>query len=130
MDSADTAGQTREIDLVRFVFALPSPLPVPDGWIYANGVPDEYGVPDPAIDPLVALTFFQVEADVDVMRGPLFAVLEVERRLGLLPDPLSSGVQTTIQRGRDPAWAPITEVGSPGTTTPARAGRPQNPPPP
>lgn len=128
MHNAETAEQPHEVDLVRFVFAMPSPLPVPDGWRYANGVPGE-GVPDPAIDPLVALTFFQVEADAEVMRGPLLAVLEVERRLGLLPDPLTGEDEISVQRGRYTVVDAVTEVGSPETPSPAWDGRPQNLPP-
>lgn len=129
MDSGDSAGQPHEIDLVRFVFALPSPLPVPDGWIYANGVPDGYAVPDPATDPFVALTFFQVEANEEVLRGPDLAVLEVERRLSLLPDPSSSEGGSSVQPGRYTVVDAVTEVGSPVTPPPGWDGRPQNLPP-
>jgi len=67
VDSAGTARHSDEIDLVRFLFALPSPLSVPYSWVYANGVPDGDGVPDPESDPLVALKFYQVEADEEVL---------------------------------------------------------------
>lgn len=118
-----------EIDLVRFLFALPSPLPVPDGWVYANGVPDGDGVPDPETDPLVALKFFQIEADEEVLRGPELAVLEVERRLDQTADPIASEDTSSLQLARYTVVEAVTEVASPDAPSSAWNGQPQNLPP-
>jgi hypothetical protein len=129
VDSAETQGQPHEIDLVRFVFALPSPLPVPDGWIYATGIPDGDGVPEPTSDPLVALKFFQVEADEEVLRGPDLAVYEVERRLGRVTDPSADENTSSAQRVRHTVVEAVTEADSPDAPPPGWDGQPQNLPP-
>ena len=71
----------RDVTLGCFVFALPDPLPFPDGTTIAAPVGDQPHselLPD---DPLVTLTFHQVTSSVGRTRGSYEAIAEVVSRL-------------------------------------------------
>lgn len=65
-----------DVTMLRWFFALPEPLPFPNGWTVTERIadkPDESGIDDP----MVTVIFWQVSSEHGRIRGSLQAVLDV-----------------------------------------------------